>query len=167
MSALHVAVLNAFKSMNWQYRTVPDMEVVESGFEGYHGRITLHVQSFPEAEIVAVVATASATVPAGHRAKVAELLMRTNKELNLGAFEMDWDGGTVMFRQSNVFPKNRHDEGIIANLTHNAVAEMDRLTPFLGEIIRTKKDLLVLLDVPELMRREDLLPPAPPEGAAD
>lgn len=166
MSALHVAVLNAFKRMNWQYRVVPNMEVVESGFEAHHGKVNLHVQSFPDAHIIAVVATASLKVPPTHRTKASELLMRTNKELNLGAFEMDWDGGDVLFRQSNVFPKNRQDEDIIVNLTHNAIAEMDRLTPFLGELCRTKKDMLVLLDVRELMQREELLPPVPDELTA-
>jgi hypothetical protein len=38
---------------------------------------------------------------------------------------------------------------------------MDRLTPFLGEIIRTTKGELLLLKVADLMKREDLLPPAP------
>jgi hypothetical protein len=36
---------------------------------------------------------------------------------------------------------------------------MDRLTAFLGEIIRTPKG--ELLKVADLMKREDLLPPAP------
>jgi hypothetical protein len=165
VSALHVAVLNAFKRMNWQYRVVPNMEVIESGFEAHSGRIHLHVQSFPEAQIIAVVATASLQVPPTHRTKACELLMRTNKELNLGAFEMDWDEGSVLFRQSNVFPKNRHEEDIIISLTHNAIAEMDRITPFLGELCRTGKDMLVLLDVRELLQREELLPPVPEDAA--
>ena len=163
MSALHVAVLNAFKRMNWQYHKVPDMDVIESAFEAYHGKITLHVQSFAEADILSVVSTASVSVPASHRARGAELLMRTNKELNLGNFEMDWDNGAVMFRLSNIFSSSRYDEKIIVSLAHNAVAEMDRFTPFLGELCRTKKDMLVLLDVRELMQREELLPPAPVE----
>jgi hypothetical protein len=38
---------------------------------------------------------------------------------------------------------------------------MDRLTPFLGEIIQTPKGELLLLKVADLMKREDLLPPVP------
>jgi hypothetical protein len=38
---------------------------------------------------------------------------------------------------------------------------VDRLTPFLGEIIHTPKGELILLKVADLMKREDLLPPAP------
>ena len=87
--------------------------------------------------------------------------MRTNKDLNLGNFELEWESGQVMFRVTNVFPPNRHDARIIASLVHSAVAEMDRLTPFLGEILRTSKGELLLLKVADLMKREDLLPPVP------
>jgi hypothetical protein len=165
MSALHAAVLTAFKSRGWAYREVPEMEVVEASFEAYHGKVPLHVQSFGEAHIVSVVANASLTVPVTHKARAAELLMRANKELNVGAFEMDWDAGLVMFRQANVFAKHRHDEDMIGSLVHNAIAEMDRMTPFLGELCKTTGEMLPLLDLKQLLQREDLLPPAPEEGA--
>jgi hypothetical protein len=159
MSALHVAVLNAFKSQKWAYHEVPDMEVVEASFEAYHAKVPLHVQSFPDAHIVSVVANASLTVPPSHKVRAAELLMRSNKDLNVGAFEMEWDAGLVMFRQANIFPKHRYDEALIASLVHNAIAEMDRMTPFLGELCRTTGAMLPLLDLAQLLRREDLLPP--------
>jgi hypothetical protein len=142
------------------------MEVVESGFDAYHGRVLAHVQSFPAADFIAVVSNASLLVPATHRARAAELLMRTNKDLTIGAFELDWDNGQVMFRQGNVFPKNRHDEAVIAGLVHNVVREMDRLMPFLGELCGTKKEMLPLLDISALLKREDLLPPVPAEADA-
>ena len=160
MSALHSAVLNAFKSRNWAYRVVPDLEVVEASFEAYHAKVPLHVQSFGEAHIVSVVANASLTVPASHKVRAAELLMRANKELNVGAFEMEWDAGLVMFRQANVFPKHRHDEDLIIGLVENAIAEMDRMTPFLGELCKTSAPMLPLLDLKQLLAREDLLPTA-------
>lgn len=165
MSALHAAVLNAFKSRGWAYREVPGMEVVEASFEAYHGKVPLHVQAFAEAHIVSVVANASLTVPATHKARAAELLMRANKELNVGAFEMEWDAGVVMFRQANVFPKHRHDEELIVSLVHNAIAEMDRMTPFLGELCKTTGAMLPLLDLKQLLQREDLLPPPLEESA--
>jgi hypothetical protein len=68
-----------------------------------------------------------------------------------------------MFRVTNIFPALHHDERIIATLVHASIAEMDRLTPFLGEICQTPKSELLLLMVTDLMRREDFLPPAPEE----
>ncbi len=163
MSALHSAVLNAFKAAGWAYRRIEGMEVIEADFEAHHAKVPLHVQSFGESSILSVVASASFPVPRSHFTAAAELLMRTNKELNLGNFECDWDSGQVMFRVTNVFPPNRHDEKIIASLVHTAIAEMDRITPFLAEVCRTPKGELMLLRVSELMKREDLLPPAAAE----
>ena len=136
----------------------------ESGFDAYHGRVLVHVQSFAEAHLITVVANAAVVVPATHRNRAAELLMRVNKDLSLGAFEMEWDTGAVMFRQGNAFPKLRYDEPVIAALVHNAVGEMDRLAPFLGEVCRARKEMLPLLDVRELLGREDLLPPVAAGG---
>ncbi len=158
MSALHAAVLNAFKSMGWEYQAVPGAEVVETWFEAHHTKVLVHAQTHAEAGIVSVVANTSFPVPETHRVAACELLMRTNKELNLGNFEIDWDGGQVMFRVSNIFTPHRHDERIIASLVHAAVAETDRLTPFLAEVCRTPQDALPMLDIPALMRRQDLLP---------
>ncbi|TDU69267.1 hypothetical protein EI77_02915 [Prosthecobacter fusiformis] len=163
MSALYAATLTTFKSQGWHYREVPGMEVIESDFEAHHTKVPLHVQVYGTAHIASVVATASMKVPPSHRLQVAELLMRTNKELNLGNFELDWDSGEVMFRISNIFPPHRYDERILASLVHSTIAEMDRVTPFLGEICNTPKGELLLLRVRDLMKREELLPPVPAE----
>jgi hypothetical protein len=163
MSALFDATRSAFKAQGWHCREVAGMEVLEADFEAHHTKVPLHVQVYGEPNIASVVATATVSVPKTHRLPVAELLMRTNKGLNIGNFEMDWDTGAVMFRASNVFPADRQDERIIASLVHAAVAEMDRLTPFLGEICQTSKGELMLLKVTDLMQRQDLLPPASAE----
>lgn len=165
VSALHAAVINAFKSHQWAYQEVPGMEVIEARFEAYHGKVPLHVQSYGDAHIVSVVAIASLTVPHSHKSRAAELLMRANKELNVGAFELEWDAGQVLFRQANVFSKHRYDESLIANLVHNAISEMDRMIPFLGELSKATAAMLPLLDLRQLLQREDLLPPAPEERA--
>ena len=163
MSALYAATLQTFKAQGWHYREVAGIEVLEADFEAHHTKVALHVQIYGEAHIATVVATASLQVAHTHRLQVSELLMRTNKELNLGNFELDWDSGAVMFRITNIFPPHRYDERILATLVHSTIAETDRLTPFLGEICNTPKGELILLRVRDLMKREDLLPPAPAE----
>jgi hypothetical protein len=165
MSALYVATIKAFKNRGWHYREVPGraQEVIETDFEAHHAKVPVHVQLFPDAHMASVVSRASFPFPPTHRAKVAELLMRTNEQLTLGNLEMAWDEGVVMFRVTNVFPANRYDEAILAAMVHAAVAEMDRLTPFLGEVCRTPSGELLLLKVKDLMAREDLLPPVPEE----
>ena len=156
MSALHAAVTTAFKNMGWEFRSVPGHEVIESWFEAHHTKVFVHAQTHAEAGIVTVVSNASFSVPATHLRAVSELLMRNNKELNLGNFELDWDGGQVMFRIGSVFPHDQPDEKVIARLVHTAVAEMDRLTPYLGELVKLCTSDLLLLHVPELMARDEL-----------
>jgi hypothetical protein len=160
MSALFAATLSAFNSQGWVYREVTGMEVIEADFEAHHTKVPLHVQIYGEPNIACVVARASTLVPKTHRTQIAELIMRTNKELNIGNFELDWDEGVVMFRVTNIFPQDNHDTRILASLVHASIAEVDRLTPFLAEICRTPKGELILLSVPDLLKRQDLLPPA-------
>ena len=161
MSALHVSVLNAFRKMGWSYRRVEDPEVIEADFEAHHTKVSLHVQSFGAQGVLSVVAGVSFQTPRTHYAQVTELLMRVNKTLTLGNFELDWDNGQVLFRITNQFSLNRADERIISGMVHNAVAEVDRITPFLGEVCRTPAEALATLDVPRLLGREELLPPEP------
>lgn len=161
MSALHASVLNAFKKQGWAYRKVEGQEVIESDFEAHHTKVSLHVQCFGESGIMSVVAGVSFPVPRMHFLAVTELLMRVNKDLTVGNFELEWDSGQVLFRVTNVFPPNRADERIVSGLVHAAVAEVDRVTPFLGEVCKTPKGELLLLRIPELLRREELLPPEP------
>jgi len=164
-SALYNVTLAAFKAQGWTYRPVSGVEVIEADFEAHHAKVPLHVQVYGEPSIVSVVARVSLQVPSSHRTPVLELLMRTNKELNIGNFELDWDDGVVMFRVTNIFVSSHYDERLIAGLVHAAIAEVDRITPFLGEICHTPKGELLLMRVTELMKRQELLPPAPEPAA--
>jgi hypothetical protein len=161
MSALHATVIEAFKIMGWQYRIVPEIEVVECAFEAHHSRILTHAQTHGEAGIVTVVSNSTVIVPSSHILAVSELIMRSNRELSLGNFEMDWDTGQVMFRVANVFGRNRADTRIIAGLVHTAVAEMDRMTAYLLELTRASELELPVFSIPGLLAREDLLPEPP------
>ena len=163
MTALFQTVLDAFKKRGWHYHVVADREVVEAAFEAHHGKVQAHIQVFGEAHLVTVVAYAGSRSPVTHRSRVAELLMRTNEELNLGGFEMRWESGEVLFRVSNVFEAGSYPEAVLAALVHAAVAETDRLNGFLGWLCQCPARDLIRVDVAGLLRREDLLPPVPEE----
>ena len=89
---------------------------------------------------------------------IAEVLVRTNRELTLGAFEMDWDEGQVLFRISNVFVSGAYREDVIASMVHATVSETDRVTPFIDVVQKSGPDEWAQLDVAALLAREDLLP---------
>jgi hypothetical protein len=161
---LMAAVKQAFASRSWHCDEVAGRLVVESSFEAHHTRVRVHVQAFPEINAVSVVGYATAAVPAARCGLIAEALMRLNQSLTLGNFEMDFDSGRVVFRATNVFPDPAQAPATVAALVHTAVAEIDRLTPFLALLLRMPPAELATLNLRLFLQREDLLPPVPSEA---
>lgn len=161
VSRLFAAVEAAFARMSWAGRRVPGREVMEADFEAHHTRVRVHVQAFAEVNAVSVATTLGHTVPDSRSGLVSEMLMRTNLELTVGAFELDYDAGRVLFRATNIFPPDTPDLSIIASLVHSAIAESDRLTPFLTLLLRMPPEELGRLNLKLFLQREDLLPPVP------
>ena len=160
-SRLFTAVEETFARMKWAGRRVPGREVMEADFEAHHTRIRVHVQAFAEVQAICVGTTLGHNVPDSRAGLVSEMLMRTNLELTLGAFEFDYDAGRVLFRATNIFPPDAADPQIIASLVHSALAETDRLTPFLTLLLRMTAEELGRLNLKLFLQREDLLPPVP------
>jgi hypothetical protein len=133
--------------------------VVESTFEAHHTRIRVHVQAFPEIAAVSVVGYASSEVPPTRCGVVSEMLMRLNEQLTVGNFELHYDRGRVLFRTTHLFGSAPASPGMIADFVRMAVAEIDRLTPFLALILRMDTAELSRLNLRLFLKREDLLPP--------
>jgi hypothetical protein len=161
VSPLFRTVENTFSRMGWQSRRVPGREVIEADFEIHHSHARVHAQVFAEINAVSVIAAAGHTIPVSRTGVVAEMLMRTNKELTIGNFELDYDEGRVLFRATNVFDNPSASPEIIASLVHAALAETDRITPFLTLVLRMSPDELATLNLKLFLQREDLLPPVP------
>lgn len=160
-SALFSAVQETFARMGWECRRVEGREVVEADFEVYHTRTRIHAQAFADLQAVSVVGALSHKVPDSRSGTVSEMLMRTNKELTMGNFELDHDSGTVLFRATNIFAPEHVDGNIIASMVHTTLAEVDRLTPFLTIVLRMTTVELGALNLKTFLMREDLLPPVP------
>jgi hypothetical protein len=90
-----------------------------------------------------------------------ELLARANKPLTLGGFEYDIDRGMLVFRVTNLFERERYDSDIISSMVHCAIAELDRIVPYVAIVRSTAEDLLPDLDLKRLLMREDVIPPVP------
>ncbi len=136
--------------------------MVEAAFEAHHTRVRLHVQAHPEINAAEVVGYLPHQIPTARLGLIAEALMRLNHTMTIGNFEMDVDAGQVFFRAANLFPVDRVEAGIIAGLVHSAVAEVDRLTPFLTLLLRMGPEELSKLNLKLFLQREDLLPPVAP-----
>jgi len=154
----------AFAERGWHWEAVPGREVVESVFEAHHTRVRVHAQVFEDIRAVSVVGYASTEVPASRAGLIAEALMRLNQQLTLGNFEMDYDGGRVFFRFTNLFGSVAGEDTVLASMVHTAVAEIDRLTPFLTLLVRMEAAELSRLNLRLFLQREDLLPPVAADG---
>lgn len=156
MSPLFQTVLTVFREASWDCVRVPNREVVTAGFDAQNGRVSLHVQAFPELAAVSVVAESAhlARNPVV-RERLAELAMRANLQLTVGNFEMDWTVGRLYFRATNLFATERGETGLIRGLVETAVIEMDRLTPLIDTLCRLDGPALAGLDLEAALRSND------------
>ncbi len=166
-SELHSTVLSVFAEEGWAFTEVAGREVVRAGFEAHHARVDLHVQTFATLAAVSVVAESPrcGSGPA-QRERLAELAMRVNQTLTVGNFELDWDAARLFFRATNLFATPQGDPGIVRGLVHTAVGEMDRIAPVEAILLRAEGPELAAIDLPALLRRDDLLPQIPAPEAA-
>ena len=161
MPALFKAIQEAFEAKRWGFDVVPDREVLQASFEAHHTRVPIHVQAFEPIGAVHVVATSPFTFESYHLLKLSELLMRTSETLTVGNFELVWGPRQALFRATNLFDCTQptFPQMILHSLVHAAVAEMDRMTPLFAELQKVDPSGVFMLDIPELMQREDWLPP--------
>ena len=66
-----------------------------------------------------------------------------------------------MFRITNLFERDKFDADIISSMVHAAIAEVDRMLPYVAVVQQTSEELLDELSVERLLLRDDLIPPVP------
>lgn len=159
-----LSVEEAFGKQGWYAELVEGREVLRTGFEAHHTRVDVIAQAYPQINALAVVSETPLVIAKTHLTALLELLARGNKQLTLGGFEYDIDRAVLVFRQTNLFERERFDADIIASMVHTAVAEMDRMTPYAAIVRGTRAELLADLDLARLLEREDVIPPVPDGG---
>ena len=165
-SPLFLAVQSALQKAGWEFAPIEgeDREVLRLDFDAHHTRIPVTLQIFGPIGAVAVVTENSHNAPAHTRQKLTELLMRTNLQLTIGNFELNWDNLRVFFRMTNLFTAVNELERSLPGMVSACVAEMDRMTPQIAELITVAEAEIEDYDIGRLMRREDYLPD--PENTA-
>jgi hypothetical protein len=158
-----LTVEETFGANGWHCELVEGRDVLRAGFEAHHTRVDLIAQAYPQLNALSVVTESLMPLDEEHLPAVLELLARANKPLTLGGFEFDIDRGMLVFRITNLFERERFDGDIIASMVHCAIAELDRIIPYVAIVRDTPGDLLDDLDLQRLLAREDVLPPIPGE----
>lgn len=156
-----LSVEEAFGQNGWHCELIEGRDVLRAGFDAHHTRVDLIAQAYPQLNALSVVSESRLAVEGPHLHAVLELLARANKQLTLGGFEYDLDREFLVFRQTNLFEREKYDADIISSMVHCAVAELDRITPYAAVVKATRADLLDDLDLGRLLMREDLIPPVP------
>ena len=158
-----LTVEETFGANGWHCELVEGRDVIRAGFEAHHTRVDLIAQAFPQLIALSVVTESIMPLDEEHLPKVLELLARANKPLTLGGFEFDIDRSMLVFRITNLFERERYDSDIIASMVHCAIAELDRIIPYVAIVRDTPGDLLDDLDLERLLARQDIIPPVPGE----
>ncbi|MGL4399543.1 MAG: YbjN domain-containing protein [Luteolibacter sp.] len=158
-----LTVEETFGQNGWHCELVDGRDVLRAGFDAHHTRIDLIAQAFPQLNALVVVSESPMPLDEEHLPPVLELLARANKQLTLGGFEYDLDREYLVFRTTNLFEREKYDSDIISSMVHCAIAELDRITPYVATVRDTPGDLLDDLDLARLLMREDLIPPVPGE----
>ncbi len=155
------SVAEAFGKQGWHCDAVDGREVLKTQFEAHHTHVQLYAQVFPQLNALSIVAESPLAPRGPHLPATIELLMRANKQLTVGGFEFDFDRNQLVFRVTNLFDRERFDADIVSSMVHCAIAELDRIVPLVGTLLKTAEDLVASLSLPLLLEREDLLPPVP------
>ena len=134
------------------------------GFEAHHTRVDMIAQAYPQLNALSIVTESPMPLDPEHLAAGLALLSRANKPLTLGGFEYDMDRGMLVFRITNLFEREKFDSDIVCSMVHCAIAELDRIIPYVAIVRDTPMDLLDDLDLERLLMREDVIPPVPDGG---
>jgi hypothetical protein len=156
-----LTVEETFGQNGWYCELVDGRDVLRAGFEAHHTRVDLVAQAYPQLNALSIVSESPMPLDAAHLSFVLELLARANKQLTIGGFEFDLDREMLVFRITNLFERERFDSDIVCSMVHCAIAELDRITPYVAIVRDTPVDLLTDLDLQRLLMREDVIPPVP------
>jgi hypothetical protein len=156
-----LTVEETFGQNGWHCELIEGRDVLRTGFEAHHTRVDLIAQAYPQLNALSIVSETPMEVDRGHLPATLELLARANKPLTLGGFEYDLDRGMLVFRITNLFERERFDSDIVCSMVHCAIAELDRIVPYVAIVRDTPADLLDDLDLRRLLMREDVIPPVP------
>ncbi len=156
-----LTVEETFGANGWHCELVEGRDVLRAGFEAHHTRVDLIAQAYPQLNALSVVGESPMAMDKEHMWVVLELFAHANKQLTLGSFEYDIDRAMLVFRVTNLFERERFDADIISSMVHCAIAELDRIIPYVAIVCNTPQDLLEDLDLQRLLMREDIIPPVP------
>jgi hypothetical protein len=106
-----------------------DDEVLETRFEGHHGRWSCYVRVDEDNGVIAVHSVCPVTIPPEKLPPIVELANLVNVELAVGNMEVDPGSGTLSLRTSVGLGQSPLTPEIARNLLVLNVVALDRFMP--------------------------------------
>ena len=100
MGRIMDTVVEHFDVVGLHYELVPDEDALKSGLCGDNGIFPLRFFANEEGQVLVLVMSAEARIPAKRRSSVCEFLTRLNWDLPFGSFQMDLSDGEVIYQLS-------------------------------------------------------------------
>jgi hypothetical protein len=141
-------VAKAFLSAKrWAFDQAKNEPVLRLGFVGKTARWPCFIEAKEPLGQLVFFSVRDQPVPGPKRAAVAELAMRINVQLNVGAFELNFDDGIFRLRSGIDVEGHGLDAALMSNLALLNVATMDKYLPALEAVLNGESPQRALASV--------------------
>ncbi len=129
MGRIMDTVVEHFDVAGLHYELVPDEDVLESGLCGDNGAFPLRFITNEEDDVLILIMSAEARIPAKRRSSVCEFLTRLNWDLPFGSFQMDLSDGEVIYQSAIDVEDGVLSTTMVSNMISDAIRAVDNNFP--------------------------------------
>jgi len=108
---------------------VPDEDILKSGLCGDNGAFPLRFITNEEDDVLILIMSAEARIPAKRRSSICEFLTRLNWDLPFGSFQMDLSDGEVIYQSAIDVEDGVLSTTMVGNMVSDAIRAVDNNFP--------------------------------------
>ncbi len=129
MGRIMDTVVEHFDVAGLHYELVPDEDVLKSGLCGDNGAFPLRFITNEEDDVLILIMSAEARIPAKRRSSICEFLTRLNWDLPFGSFQMDLSDGEVIYQSAIDVEDGVLSTTMVGNMVSDAIGAVDKNFP--------------------------------------
>ena len=129
MGRIMDTVVEHFDVVGLHYELVPDEDALKSGLCGDNGAFPLRFFANEEDQVLVLIMSAEARIPAKRRSSVCEFLTRLNWDLPFGSFQMDLSDGEVIYQSAIDVEDGVLSTTMVGNMVSDAIRAVDNNFP--------------------------------------
>ncbi len=132
---LYSFVRSYLQDDGWNPQPVPDMNAIETGFQGDNGTLFCRAFMLEEKRQIVFYSVLPNKTPLHRRVKAMEFITRANFGLGIGNFELDLNDGEIRFKTSIDVEGGQITPTQLETLIYINVLTMDRYLPGLNAVM--------------------------------